>query len=208
MINDPVIIEAYSLIAEKEGLPGNYATHDMSHIMRVIEYCNKISRLVNLSDDDIAGIKIAALLHDIGCSNGSKGGHARRSYEWAKDYFQNKEIDAAAKEKILTAISEHSEGATSLYGIILLFADKIDICDKRILPQGRLIVGNRQYAHIRSVDFHIKDGKLIVEFNTDGEMDIDEMNEYYFTKKVFQSVEGLAVSFGLDYEILIDGLEQ
>ena len=210
MVNDPAIIEAYALIAKKEKLsgPDNYASHDINHINRVICYCAKIATLLGLDSDNIAGIKIAALLHDIGCESRSKAEHAKRSYEWAKNYLTTKKINTAKQEAILTAIKEHSEGANSIYGKILTFADKIDICDKRILPQGRLLAGNRQYAHIIFCDFNIKAEKLTVQFQTDGKIDLDEMNEYYFTKKVYRSIKDLAAIFGLNHEILIDGMSQ
>ena len=192
---NPIISNKYQLIAENEK-QGGYATHDLSHINRVINYCEKIAKLLNLSDEDIAGIKIAALLHDIGNAQGGKGGHAERSHIWAKNYIDN--------EKILLAIKEHSGEGSDVYGKILAFADKIDICKERILPEGLLIVGNRQYAHILSVDFYINKNKLTVDFKTDGQIDIDEMQEYYFTEKVFQSIKSLTSFFDLDYEILIN----
>jgi len=191
--NDPTITKEYQIIAEDEKLDG-YATHDLSHINRVINYCERMAKLLNLSDEDTAGIKIAALLHDIGNAQGGKGGHAERSYEWAKGYIKN--------EKILCAIREHSGDGSDVYGKILAFADKIDICDERILPEGLKIPGNRQYAHILSTDFDIKGSKLTVEFKTDGQIDIDEMKQYYFTEKVFQSIKSLADFFTLDHEIL------
>lgn len=193
MKNDPIIAKEYQIIAENEKLKG-YATHDLSHINRVTAYCEKIAKLLNLSEQDIAGIKIAALLHDIGNAQGGKGGHAERSYEWAKKYIKD--------EKILCAIKEHSGDGSDIYGKILAFADKIDICDKRILPEGLQIPGNRQYAHILFTDFNIEENKLTVKFKTDGQIDIDEMKEYYFTEKVFQSIKSLADFFDLDYEIL------
>jgi len=193
MTNDPRIIKEYQIVTENER-HGGYATHDLSHINRVIDYCEKIAKLLKLSDEDIAGIKIAALLHDIGNAQSGKGGHAERSYEWAKDYIND--------EKILRAIREHSGEGSDIYGKILAFADKIDICDKRILPEGLQIPGNRQYAHIKSVDFDIKDNKLTVDFKSDGQIDIDEMKEYYFTEKVFQSIKSLADFLDLDYKIL------
>ena len=195
MINDPTIISKYQIIAENEE-QGGYATHDLSHINRVINYCEKIAQLLKLNDEDIAGIKIAALLHDIGNALGGKGGHAERSYEWAKDYLKHKD------ERILSAIRAHSGDGSDIYGKILAFADKVDICDKRILPQGLQIPGNRQYAHILSTDFDIKDNKLTVNFKTDGQIDIDEMQAYYFTEKVFQSIESLADFLALDHQIL------
>jgi len=205
MSNDIEIIETYSLIAEKEASFGGYATHDLSHVNRVIDNCEKIAKLLGIYDNDIAAIKIAALLHDIGCANGEKNEHAKRSAEWAKRYLQNKDLPEAMLTKIITAIREHSNDAKSIYGKVLLFSDKVDICDKRILPNGLLIIGNRQYGHIKSVGLTVINETLIVNFFTDGHIDIVEMNEYYFTKKVYQGIADLACCFGFNHEILIDG---
>jgi hypothetical protein len=36
-------------------------------------------------------------------------------------------------------------------------------------------------------------------------IDIDEMNDYYFTKKIYQGIWDLACYFGLQHEVKIDG---
>ena len=89
MSNDVEIVETYSRIAVKEADEG-YATHDMSHVNRVIDNCVEISRLLGVDDNDISAIKIAALLHDIGCLDGRKKEHDKRSAEWAKKYLSKK----------------------------------------------------------------------------------------------------------------------
>ena len=207
MLNDTEIIKEYSLISKKEVSAGGYATHGLCHVSRVINNCERISHLLGLDDIDISAIKIAALLHDIGCLSDGKDGHAKRSEEWARSYLQNKGLSENVFEKITAAIGEHSKDAKSIYGKILLFSDKIDICDKRILPSGLLIAGNRQYAHIKSIDFIIKDKTLVVDFHTDSQIDVLEMNEYYFTKKVYQGIAELACCFGLSHEIRINKIK-
>jgi len=206
MSNDMEIIEAYSLIASAEDIEG-YATHDINHVNRVINNCIAISRLLAISEDDAAAIKIAALLHDIGCVNGEKEGHAKRSAEWAKRYLQDKNMPQPDIDKIIIAVGEHSGDAKSTFGKILLFADKIDICAERILPRGLKLVGNRQYGHIMAVEIAIENEELTIDFLTDGEIDIAEMNEYYFTVKVFQGIADLARHFGLSHKIMFDGVD-
>jgi hypothetical protein len=204
MSNDAEIVEAYSRIAVKEADDG-YATHGMSHVNRVIDNCVEISRLLGVDDNDISAIKIAALLHDIGCLDGGKKEHDKRSAEWAKKYLLNKNIPESVLIKIVAAISEHSKDAKSVYGKILLFSDKIDIHHERILPKGLAIIGNRQYSHIKSAKLAVENAVLIVDFLTDGKIDIAEMNHYYFTKKVYHGIADLAQCFGLNYDIMIDG---
>ena len=205
MYNDAEIIEEYSQIANNEAIGGGYAAHDLSHVNRVINNCGRIAKYLDMNSEDITTIKIAALLHDIGCVSGGKSGHDKRSAEWAKKYLQNKGMSKNACAKIITAISEHSDNAQSAYGKILLFFDKIDISEKRILPAGLLIVGNRQYGRTKSVEFSIESSALNVNFISNGQIDIAEMNEYYFTKKVFKGIAGLASHFGLGHRIAVDG---
>ncbi|MCL2353666.1 MAG: HD domain-containing protein [Defluviitaleaceae bacterium] len=207
MLSDIKIIDAYSTIAKKEISLGEYTRHDFGHVKRVMNNCEKIAQLLRFNHEDAEAIKIAALLHDIGCLSGGKDGHAERSAEWASVYLQDKGLSQAQIAKIIIAISEHSGRAESVYGKILVFADKIDITAERLLPNGLLIAGNRQYGHIKAVDFTIQNQTLKVNFISDGKIDIIEMNEYYFTKKVYQSIADLSLCFGLSYKIMIDGAE-
>ena len=45
---------------------------------------------------------------------------------------------------------------------------------------------------------------LQIEFVTDGNMDIKEVNEYYFTKKIFKSLNAFSKKMGLEYTVLLD----
>ena len=45
---------------------------------------------------------------------------------------------------------------------------------------------------------------MIVNFITDGAIDIDEINEYYFTIKVFKAIEAFSNKLNLKYKILMD----
>ena len=41
-------------------------------------------------------------------------------------------------------------------------------------------------------------------FMTDGKIDFKELNEYYFTKKIFKSIRAFANKLKLQYEVLLD----
>jgi HD superfamily phosphodiesterase len=204
--SDQRIIGMYNSIAEKEKTFSKaYATHDLSHVNRVINNCGRIMRLLRLNNERVAEVKIAALLHDIGCVTGGKGGHAERSYKWSKNYLKNIDLTCEVRTSILTAIREHSGNGNDLCGKILAFADKIDINADRISQRGLLINGNRQYAHLKPVDFDINDS-LIVKFTSNGKINIEEVNSYYFTKKVMESIQDLANYFNLPHDVFIDGI--
>jgi len=179
------------------------ATHDLSHAFNVARYCGKISKLLGLPDEQIDEIKVAAILHDVGM-NGGKDGHAQRSYEWAKRYLQDFDLPDESKHQILDAIKHHSSGNNHAYGRILAFADKVDVNNQRILPAGLLLKDQRQYANIKDVDFEIKDNTLVIKFTSNGKIDFDELNKYYFTHKIFKSIENLAKHFNLEQKIYMD----
>ncbi|MCL2350108.1 MAG: HD domain-containing protein, partial [Defluviitaleaceae bacterium] len=127
MLANPIIFEKYSIIAEEEKEPGHYATHCFSHIKRVVENCEKIARMLGLCNEDIAGVKIAALLHDISLSDGGgRKGHAGRSAAWAKTFLQDKGLNYAIEQEIISAVGDHSNGdCGGAYAKILTFADKM-----------------------------------------------------------------------------------
>ena len=45
---------------------------------------------------------------------------------------------------------------------------------------------------------------MTLNFITDGNIDIKEVNEYYFTSKVLKAIEAFSKKMDLKYEILMD----
>lgn len=210
LINDEKIKNAYQIIEEKEmtsTLLADTGSHSIGHINNVIKYSEKIAKLLNFSDEELAAVKICALLHDIGNVNGPKVGHAERSYQLSQEYLNQFEIKPAIKAEILNAIKYHSEGYDSKIGVIVAFADKIDICKDRILPMGYQAVGPRQYIHLLAVDFKVINNCLMIAYTSDGNLNKEEMSQYSFTHKVFKMIERLAEYFNLEYQVLLDDSE-
>jgi HD superfamily phosphohydrolase YqeK len=194
LITNPEILNTYKNVVD------DMATHDLGHVKRVIMHAERLAYALGLDVEKVFQIKIAALLHDVGCGSTGKGGHAERSYLWVKARLP--EVNNA----ILTAIREHSEGAKTLFGKILTVADKLDICRERILPFGMTVVGNRQYGHLVSVEYQIDMAAKTfrIQFKSDGRININEMTEYYFTAKLIDAVKSLASEFNLSSQILVD----
>ena len=67
------------------------------------------------------------------------------------------------------------------------------------------IEGNRQYGHIEDIIVKIENNSLTINFKTDSKINIEEVNNYYFTKKVFKAIESFSNKIGLKYSILLDG---
>lgn len=173
-----------------------FATHDLKHALRVMHICRKLATKLNLNTDDIENICIAALLHDTGASNYGKKNHAERSYHIAKNYTDN--------EKILDAILFHSKGHNSDYGYILTLADKLDICKNRVTKLGNKQLGVRQFCFLKSLDFDIKNGVFTVNLKSNKKLDLNELNNYYFTEKIFNAIKNFADYFHLSYKTYIN----
>lgn len=173
-----------------------HVEHNINHALRVMKTCRRLASKLNLAPMDTENICIAAFLHDTGANNIGKDGHAERSYEIAKRYTDN--------EKILNAIRYHSAGDNSDYGYILTLADKLDICGQRVTDWGKTLIGVRQFVHLTSMNFDIVNNSLIIKFTTDGKLDLQELNAYYFIKKIFNAIKNFANYFKLTYKVYLD----
>lgn len=205
ILNDISIKEIYSKMEIIENQEKRWAYHNFNHILNVLEIVENILSQMKCDQDFIAQAKIACLLHDVGALQG-KDNHAYRSYEYAKDYFENNNIRFAGIDDVLEAIKIHSDGfdTNNLIALSLIFADKLDIKKSRISEEGKKIVGNRQYAHIEDIKVYIDNGSLIINFITDSIINMEELNEFYFTKKVFKAIESFSKKASLKPIILID----
>lgn len=214
ILKDPQIVGAYETIRQNESVnPKAMGTHDMTHITRVTENAVKVATLIGLAEHEIYEIKIAALLHDIGCVYGREG-HALRGAEWVGEYFEREGIDkvigAEAVERITFAIANHGKGADDLGALVLTLADKMDVVAERLTPRAHDVVGTRQYLNIIGHDVRFASGiesEFILDFKTNGKLDREEMMTWYFTPKIFSAVRGMAEFIGRTPKILIDGVE-
>ena len=199
------IIKIYKEIENEENKDGGYAFHNYKHVQNVSKIAEKILTDLNFDENTIYKCKIACLLHDVGALRG-KEGHAQRSYEYAKKLFQDNNILFEDSEIVLNAIKNHSSYFESDNIIILsiILADKLDITKTRITQAGKKIKGNRQYQHIEDIIIHIENKEMTLNFITDGNIDIREVNEYYFTSKVFRAIEAFSNKMDLRYYIFMD----
>lgn len=202
---DNEILKIYKEIENKEIKEGCWAFHNFEHIKNVSKIAEKLLKDLNFDEITIYKCKIACLLHDIGVLQG-KEEHAQRSCEYAIKLFENKNWKFEDLESVLDAIKNHSAGfeTDNIVGLALILADKLDIKKRRISELGKEVKGNRQYAHIEDITINIKNNILTINFITDGQMIMKEVNSYYFTEKVFKAIEAFAQKLNLEYYILID----
>lgn len=209
LISDNKIIDIYNKIEEYEIETKGMAFHNYNHIKNVTNIAINLLKKLNYDDNTIDEIKIACLLHDVGALEG-KEGHANRSYEYSKKLFKDNNWHFMNKDKILDAIKNHSNGFDSdnILTLIIVLADKLDIKSSRITEEGMKVIGNRQYGHIMDILIDIVDKKLQINFITDNNLDKNEFNEYYFTKKVFKAIESFSNKLNLKYQVMIDNKEE
>lgn len=203
--NDKSIIEIYNKIYEYENATGAYAHHDYKHVNNVASYCEKILKSLNYNDDFICEAKIAALLHDTGCIEG-KENHAYRSYEYAKKYLEENDIQLKNKKLVLDAIKNHSDGfiTDNIIQLVLILSDKIDIKKSRISDIGKQVEGNRQYQYIDDIQFEVANNNFYINFICNEKINIEELNNYCFTKKVFKAIKAFSDKVNLIPKVLIN----
>ena len=206
LISNDKIINIYKEIEKVEIKSGGIAFHNYEHVKNVTAIAEKILKDLNFDENTLYNCKIASLLHDIGALEGKKG-HPERSYIYSKKLFEENNWLFEGIEDVLDAIKNHSAGfeTNNIITLAIILADKLDIKKTRISEEGLKVEGNRQYGHIEDIIISINNNILEISFISDGNIDINELNDYYFTKKVFMAIDSFSKKIGLEYSILMDG---
>lgn len=179
--------------------------HNFNHVNNVKNLVVEILDKMDASDELIEEAKIAAILHDVGALQG-KANHAYRSYEFAKSYFENNNIKLKDNDLILEAIKNHSDGFDSdnIIQLSLILADKLDIKYTRPTKSGLNIPGNRQYKNIEDIHIEIDNNTLKIKFISNNELNKEELDNFYFMKKVSNSIKSFAKKFDLKHEVYLN----
>lgn len=208
LVLDDEISNIYKQIEIMETKEDDIAYHNFEHVKNVTSIAEKILLDLKFDMDDTYKVKIACLLHDVGALEG-KENHTERSYIFAKEYFEKNNWIFDGKEDILDAIKNHSAGfdTDNILILAVILADKLDIKKTRISNAGKNVIGNRQYQHIEDIEIDINDNLITINFITDGKMDIVEVNNYYFTSKVFKAIAAFSNKLNINYKIMLDNKE-
>jgi predicted metal-dependent HD superfamily phosphohydrolase len=201
--NDSYIIDIYNKIESPENNDRFWTFHGLRHVNNVIETVENTLIQLGYDDEYIENAKIAALLHDLGMLEG-KEDHDIRSYEKTKKYLEDTHINLKYKEEVLDAIRSHRDIVQSdnIMALVLVFADKIDIKKTRLAPKGYDIVGLRQYQYIDDININKEDNNFKVQFIVDSNCNKQELEDYYFTPKVFGAINIFANNFNYNLKIL------
>lgn len=208
VINDKQIIDIYNQIYKFEEINKARAHHDFNHVINVSLLIEKLLNSLNYDFDVIEEAKIAAILHDTGCLYG-KDGHADRSYEFAKQYIKENNVELKYKEQVLEAIKNHSSGfkTDNVITLVLILADKLDIKYTRVAKAGLHVEGMKEMQYIRDILVNIEKDILQIEFICDFKINIKRLEEYYFMEKVFKSIKAFARKMNLHPKVLVNGKE-
>jgi HD superfamily phosphohydrolase YqeK len=200
---DSYIYDCYKDADDPKSKDGFWTYHGLKHVNNVIDMVEKILIQLNYDKEYIENAKIAALLHDAGYG-GIKKDHEIRSYEIAKKYFEENNMDLKYKDEILDAIKSHREGfeSNNVMALVLILADKIDIKKNRLAPGGYEIVGLRQYQYIEDINVKKIDNNFTVQFIINDNCNKTELEEWYFTAKVFNAIKSFANHFKFELKIL------
>jgi len=202
---DPYIIKLYEQIELLEQDGELWHNHSSLHINNVIKTVEDVLIKLNYNQEIIEMAKIAALLHDIGCAYG-KDNHAEKSYQLAKEYFENNDIKTSDNEMVLEAIKLHSgkETTNNFIAKVLIFADKIDIKGDRITNAGKKIPVVKESQHIEDIIIEINDQELIVNFVANKKINKTDLDTFYFLPKIFKAIKGFASELDLKAKILFN----
>lgn len=203
--NDPYIIDRYNKIEIIEDKNLGHAYHNYTHVLNVASIIEKVLKCLNYDDEFIEKAKIAGIMHDTGALEG-KNNHTLRSYDNAIKYFEDNNIDFEGIDLVCDAIKNHSSGfdTDNIITLTLILADKLDIKKTRIAKGGEHILGLRQLLYVDDIKLNINNKNLKIEFIADEKIDLDELNEYYFIKKLFKSIKAFSSKLSLDYSILMN----
>lgn len=203
--SDNDIIKIYNEVNDYENREKQMAYHDYNHVINVSRMVRELLESLNYDKDFIDEAQVAAVLHDTGCTEG-KEDHEIRSYEFAKDYLKKNNIQLKNKDMVLEAIKNHRNGfdTDNIITLTLILADKLDIKKTRVTREGCNVIGNRQYQYVNDINLKIDQNNLKVYFDCDEQMNLKEVEEYYFTSKVFKAIRSFSDKMKLKPDVFIN----
>ena len=96
-------VETYAVNFITRNVPKDYAFHDLQHTIIVVEAAHEIGKAMNLNEDDLEILQIAAWFHDMGYDKG-KEGHEERGCEYVANFLKPLNYPADKLEKIQSCI--------------------------------------------------------------------------------------------------------
>lgn len=104
------------------------------------------------------------------------------------------------QEEILSSIENHSNGFDSeeLMTLALIISDKLDITTSRVAKAGYFVPGMRQLQFLKKIEIMLSEQEVCVSFTAEEELDLEELNAFYFMPKVFKAIAAFSEKFNAD----------
>ena len=170
---DTEIRQIYDAIGQMEDEEAGWAYHNWLHVNNVVAMTEMILKQLAVSEEYLEAAKIAALLHDVGALQG-KAGHALRGKQFAEAYFRKQKICLPYSEELMT--------------LALIISDKLDITTSRVAKAGYFVPGMRQFQFLKKIEIMLSEQEVCVSFTAEEELDLEELNAFYFMPKVFKAI--------------------
>lgn len=154
--------------------------HGLGHYKRVADYVKDILVQLNADERTIDLGMAAALLHDIGLSKGNKVEHALESSKMFINFIDKNDLSESENQILKQAIQDHSKGnnITSLVGLALVLADKLDVTYHRTINSSIQDTMNKEIQKINKVNIKISDECLIVNYYTSKDFDFNILHDW------------------------------
>ncbi len=205
IMNDKVIIDIYNKISGFEDLDKGWAHHDLDHVKNVAKLVESLLIQLGYEESFIEEAKIAAILHDTGAIEGKKN-HAMRSYNFAKKYISDNNIILKNEDLVLEAIRIHSDGFDSdnIIALTLILSDKLDIKYSRVAKEGYNVKGMKELQYIKDILVDIHNKNLKIQFICDENINKNELENFYFIKKVFKAIISFSSKMKLNPQVFFN----
>lgn len=154
--------------------------HGLQHYKRVANYVKDILLQLHADERTIDLGMSAALLHDIGLIKGDKADHALESSKIFINYIEKNDLTQEECEILKHAIQDHSKGdkITSLIGLALVLADKLDVTYHRTINSSIQDTMNKEIQKIKKVNIKISDKSLMVNYYTNNDFDFNILHDW------------------------------
>lgn len=106
--------------------------------------------------------------------------HALESSKIFSNYIERNDLTEAEFEVLKQAIQDHSKGneITSLVGLALVLADKLDVTYHRTINSSIQDTTNKEIQKIKKVDIKITDEYLTVNYFTNNDFDFNRLHDW------------------------------
>lgn len=72
--------------------------------------------------------------------------------------------------------------------LALIISDKLDITTSRVAKAGYFVPGMRQFQFLKKIEIMLSEQEVCVSFTAEEELDLEELNAFYFMPKVFKAI--------------------